>query len=104
MHVHSTSRFGIFNPRLIAGLVFCSLALWLAFLSSGSSAITAPLVDPPTCLPPGTLIISDPAGEQTGGFSANERFVFQLLSIAEPCLSGGETKIFFPIKVVYIKS
>src|SRR5437764_9269114 len=104
MHVHSTSRFGIFNPRLIAGLVFCSLALWLAFLSSGSSAITAPLVDPPTCIPPGTLIISDPAGDQTGGPSANQQFDIQSVSIAEPCFAGGENKLVFTIKVANLNS
>src|SRR5947209_2628519 len=59
---------------------------------------------PATCSAPGTLVVSDPTGDQTGGPAANQQFDIQSISIAEPCLGDGANRLTFTIKVADLSS
>ena len=99
---------------LCVGVVLLTLVLAGPSRSASSPAILAkragagaltPAGDPLTCSPPGTLIISDPAGDQTGGPAANQQFDITSVSIAEPCVGDGSTdKLAFTIKVANLSS
>ena len=69
----------------------------------GGAGQAAPLVDPPTCTLPGTLIVTDPAGDQTGA-PANTQLDLRSISIAEPCFADGLNKLVFTIKVTDLAS
>jgi PKD repeat protein len=85
-----------------------SLSLVVSFIVVG--AITAPMTgsaampDPLTCTVPGTLVTTDPAGDQTGAPATNTQFDIQSVSIAEPCFADGLNKLVFTIKVANLTS
>src|SRR6266478_5263984 len=97
--MRTNSESGFSNPRVFLALTFCSVGALLAVFSVASAPPSSALADPPSCKPPGTLIITDPAGDQTGAPTANQQFDIQSVSIAEPCLAGGADNLVFTIKV-----
>src|SRR5256885_15078640 len=70
--------------------------------SNASPAAT--LSSLPSCIPPGTSIVSDPTGDQNGAPVANQQFDIQSLSIAEQCFADGLDKLTFTIKVANLSS
>src|SRR5437764_2169673 len=102
---HSESAF--LNPRTLAACLLCSggallAAFTLVSAAPGSTSGQAPLpalvAGPASCGAPGTLITSDPAGDQTGAPS-NSQSDIQSVSIAEPCVASGANTLLFTIKV-----
>src|SRR6266478_6366384 len=90
-----------YNPRVLAALLLGSAGACLAIYTFAS-----PLApnDPPSCAAPGTLITSDPAGDQNGAPAANQQLDIQSISIAEPCFAGGVNKFVFTMKVANLSS
>src|ERR1700730_1930723 len=93
-----------FNPRVFLALAFCSVGAVLAVFSVASAPPNSALADPMSCTAPGTLIISDPAGDQNGAPAANQQFDIQSVSIAEPCLASGVDSLVVTIKVANLSS
>ncbi|MDQ6908380.1 MAG: glycoside hydrolase, partial [Chloroflexota bacterium] len=56
------------------------------------------MVDPPSCTRPGTTVVTDPAGDQTGA-PANQQLDILSVSIAEPCFADNLNKLVFTMKV-----
>src|SRR6266404_1429452 len=90
-----------YNPRVLAALLLGSAGACLAIYTFASTL--APN-DPPSCAAPGTLITSDPAGDQNGAPAANQQLDIQSISIAEPCFAGGVNKFVFTMKVANLSS
>jgi hypothetical protein len=59
---------------------------------------------PPSCTPPGTEVLTDPAGDQLGAPEANQQLDIVKLSIAEPVSAVGEEKLAFSIDVADLSS
>ena len=60
--------------------------------------------DPLSCAAPGTLIVTDPTGDQTGAPAADQQFDIQSVSIAEPCFTDDIDWLAFTIKVATLSS
>jgi PKD repeat protein len=96
---------GFLNSRLFIALLLCSAAAWLG-VKSFASAPGSPQVPnaPPSCSPPGTLVVSDATGDQNGNPAANQQFDIQSVSIAEPCRGDGSNQLVFTLKVANLSS
>ncbi|MDQ6625122.1 MAG: glycoside hydrolase, partial [Verrucomicrobiota bacterium] len=76
-----------------------------ALLDRVSSDALAQPDDAVTCTSPGTLVVTDPAGDQTGAPAANQQFDIQSVSIAEPCAGDPATNyLTFTMKVANLSS
>src|SRR4051794_9786547 len=115
MHKPSSSELGFLNLRVLLVSLCCfAAAILAAFGVSAVSVATnrseidsaqAPAVSAPaSCSAPGTLIASDPAGDQNGGPAANQQFDIQSVSIAEPCIASGLDTLVFTLKVANLNS
>ncbi len=125
MRKNSSSLSGLFIPRLLLALLLCFSGLFLGVfsethllgasagktklrstdsrnISSGDSIVTPN--DPLSCTAPGTLIVTDPTGDQTGAPAADQQFDIQSVSIAEPCFTDGIDRLAFTIKVATLSS
>src|SRR5436305_1629626 len=92
----------IFLIIVVVGVVgFKAEAAKKKRIANGRSTIAA---DPPSCSTPGTLVVSDPTGDQTGAPAANQQFDIQSISIAEPCLADGINRLTFTMKVANLSS
>ena len=88
---------------LVCLLAFITAAVTLAGNRRETRRVVA-AADPLTCTPPGTLIVTDPTGDQTGAPAANQQFDIQSVSIAEPCFADGLNKLVFTMKVANLSS
>ncbi len=59
---------------------------------------------PASCTPPGTTVVTDPAGDQTGAPTVNQQLDILSVSIAEPCFADGIDKLVFTLKVANLNS
>src|SRR4051794_23224462 len=115
MHKPSSSELGFLNLRVLLVCLCCfAAAILAAFGVSAVSVATnrseigsaqAPAVSAPaSCSAPGTLIASDPAGDQNGAPAANQQFDILSVSLAEPCIGDGSNKLVFTMKVTNLSS
>src|SRR4051812_17420410 len=84
---------------IAASTVAFALAASKPGTSPSGNGSLAPAGSPPTCTPPGTLVASDPAGDQTGAPAANQQLDILSVSIAEPCFADNVNKLVFTLKV-----
>ncbi|MCA1593762.1 MAG: PKD domain-containing protein [Acidobacteria bacterium] len=97
-----TSRFNLnFRITLIAlGLLVAVMAVLMVTGRKASAQAGVPA----TCTPPGTTVVTDPAGDQTGAPASNQALDLISISLAEPAASADDTgafvnKLVFTIKV-----
>ncbi|MEP6821338.1 MAG: hypothetical protein ABI946_03210 [Chthoniobacterales bacterium] len=99
--------------RLIVSLCLIAASAGALALAAGSpekgSAVRSrpplPVASgPASCTPPGTTVVTDPAGDQTGAPTVNQQLDILSVSIAEPCFADGIDKLVFTFKVANLNS
>ncbi len=108
-HLSPIRSFFLCTIAAAIGIVTVIFALSAARAATSRILTPSPAVrrvtnDPATCTVPGTLIIADPTGDQTGGPTANQQFDIQSVSISEPCFADGLDKLVFVLKVANLSS
>ncbi|HKP71818.1 MAG TPA: hypothetical protein VJT82_02705, partial [Pyrinomonadaceae bacterium] len=76
--------------------------------TSTPTATPTPGAEPPTCYAPGTTVITDPAGDQTGAPVANQHLDIVSVSVAEPAALNSSNqrvdKLLFTLKVANLST
>ena len=85
-------------------IIFSAALIFAVALAATLTMSGAARVEPASCTAPGTTVVTDPAGDQTGGPAANQALDLISVSVAEPAASADETgalvnKLIFTIKV-----